>query len=277
MTDEHDPTGMRHLLAGLRETGPMPQDLNERIWAGLVQEQMAQAAATDGSAPDDSMANDSATGDSATNDSATNDSATNDADFWAGAQPADHQPVDHQPRRRGGAGRWILAAAAAAVLITGIGGVLVVRGGDGPESADSAGESPAAPAATSAETGSAPSTGGSQDGEVPAFVIASSGTDYSRSGLSNEAAALLADPESAPKNPDDSVLGTMSTAAGANDCLARLGHPEVQPVVLDVARFEGTPGVLIIAEVPPSGPARAWAVSTGCEPIWPGPTEITQD
>ena len=31
MTDDNDPTGMRHLLAGLKESGPMPADLNERI------------------------------------------------------------------------------------------------------------------------------------------------------------------------------------------------------------------------------------------------------
>ena len=33
MTEDQDPTGMRHLLASLKESGPMPADLNKRMLA----------------------------------------------------------------------------------------------------------------------------------------------------------------------------------------------------------------------------------------------------
>ena len=42
MTQDQDPTGMRHLLASLRESGPMPDDLAERIRATLADEQAAR-------------------------------------------------------------------------------------------------------------------------------------------------------------------------------------------------------------------------------------------
>ncbi len=271
MSDEHDPTGMSHLLAGLKEPGPMPDELSERIHASLVQEQAARMAAQSDTDADTDAGADSAD-DTSSADTPSADTVA-ETGLWS-----DFDSSDRRPPRPGG-GRWILAAAAAAVLVTGVGGLFAIRGNDdAPSSAESA-QSPAATSAEkSAESPDADSTEGSDDdGTVPAFVIAASGTDYSRSGLGQEAARLLADPESVPKNADDSILGTMSTAAGAGDCLARLGHPEVQPVVLDVARFGDTPGVLIIAETLPSGSAQAWAVTTGCEPIWPGPTEVPQD
>ena len=100
------------------------------------------------------------------------------------------------------------------------------------------------------------------------MVITDSGTDYTREDLPAEAARLRADPRAVPALEDESAIEGMGTAAAAGDCLARLGHPELQPVVIDVAHFEGEPGLLLIADEVPEGEVRAWAVTTGCEPIW---------
>ncbi|MCW4601788.1 hypothetical protein ON003_09390 [Janibacter hoylei] len=44
MTEDQDPTGMRHLLASLKESGPMPADLNKRITESLADEEAARQA-----------------------------------------------------------------------------------------------------------------------------------------------------------------------------------------------------------------------------------------
>lgn len=245
MTEEQDPTGMRHLLASLRESGPMPADLNDRIRASLAEEHAARGNSegmTDG--PDDGSA------------------------FW---QTMEEDGV-HPLRRRRQVMPWILGAAAATVVALGVGG-LMLKGGGGQEMADSAPAPSAADQSSQAAgqddaasgSGSAPSA----DSEVPAFVITASGSDYSQDTVADGAATLLDNPTEFPDNSDDKALGTMTTAAGATDCLARLGQPQMQAVVIDVARFDGEDGLLLIAETLPDGPSRAWAVTSGCEPIWP--------
>ena len=47
MTEDQDPTGMRHLLASLKESGPMPADLNKRITESLADEEAARQAPSD--------------------------------------------------------------------------------------------------------------------------------------------------------------------------------------------------------------------------------------
>ncbi|WP_435201461.1 hypothetical protein [Janibacter sp. GS2] len=258
MTDDQDPTGMSHLLAGLKETGPVPDDLNERIRASLAGEQAARAGEVPGDVRDDADAADER------EDAETTDRAA----FWAEMDHDGRSPS----RRTTPAGRWVLGIAAAAVIVMGIGGIFAVRGGsDDPSdsaAAGSASQQRGDSARSEAEQGASPS-------ETPAFAITGSETRYSRADLSAEAGALYADPGAAKELEDPSVLDAMGTAAGAKDCLARLGNPELQPVVIDVAYFGETPGVLIIAEPVPEGTPRAWAVTTGCTEIWPGPTDVS--
>ncbi|MGO1166026.1 MAG: hypothetical protein ACTMHL_05350 [Janibacter sp.] len=253
MTDDQDPTGMSHLLAGLKETGPMPDDLNDRIRASLAGEQAARSGED---ADDHEAAED------------THEDAERST-FWA--------QMDHDGRgpSRGStrAGRWVLGIAAAAVIVMGVGGIFAIRGGDGPSDSGAGGS-----AAQQADEGSSATTSGSSPSETPAFAVTGTDKKYSRANLSEEAGDLYANPGGAKKLKDASTLDAMGTAAGAKDCLARLGSPELQPVVIDVAYFGETPGVLIIAEPVPEGNPRAWAVTTGCEEIWPGPTKVsTQD
>lgn len=238
MTDDQDPTGMSHLLAGLKESGPMPDDLSDRIRASLEQEQTARR-----------------------------DPSRDDGAFWSEMDSDERRPA----RRRHPAGRWVLGIAVAAVLALGVGGVLVL-GSDESDETDGASGGPAT-SAPADEGGDSPS---SSDGsgssatpsQVPAFAITHTESDYSRANLQEKAADLEADPRGAPDLTDASLLDGMDTAAAASDCLARLGQPELQPVVLDVATFDGEDGLLLVAEEAPAGKVRAWAVTTGCEPIW---------
>ena len=252
MTDDQDqdPTGMSHLLAGLKETGPMPDDLNDRIRASLADEQAARATEAQ-DAHEEAEDRSEAEAERST--------------FWAGMDTDERRPR----RRTSTAGRWVLGVAAAAVLVMGIGGVFAIRGDDGAPS-----DSTASTASENSAEGSDEPGAGSAPSETPAFAVTESGTTYTRADLADQAGALYADPDEGGQLEDPSVLGSMSTAAGAKDCLSRLGSPELQPVVIDVAHFGDTPGVLIIAEPLPKGTPRAWAVTTGCEEIWDGPADV---
>lgn len=234
MTDDRDPTGMRHLLAGLKESGPMPDDLSDRIRASLDRERDGR------SGPDDEGA------------------------FWS--------EMDSEQRgagrRRHPAGRWVLGIAAAAVLALGVWGIFAL-GSD--ESEDASG--PGTSASTNEGGGSpASSSDGSESSgtpsKVPAFAITHTETDYSRATMQEKAAELEADPAGAPELKDPGLLEGMDTAAAASDCLARLGQPDLLPIVIDVATFDGKEGLLLLAEEAPEGKVRAWAVTPGCEPIW---------
>ena len=247
MTDDNDSTGMRHLLAGLKESGPMPADLNERIRASLADEQTARAGESAGDASDESST------------------------FWRTMDDEGGRP---RRRRRSGA-PWILGAAAATVVALGVGGLMLRGSGSDDASSSAPQQSAAAPdeAGGSGERSDSSATA-SADDEVPAFVVTASGTDYTRDGLADRAAKILENPTEFPDNTNDKALGTLTTAAGATDCLGRLGQPQMQAVVIDVARFDGRDGLLLIGDSPPDGPARAWAVTSGCEPIWPGSVEV---
>lgn len=50
----------------------------------------------------------------------------------------------------------------------------------------------------------------------------------------------------------------------------------MQAVVVDVAKFDGEDGLLIVAQSLPDGPAKAWAITSGCEPIWPDAVDLTE-
>lgn len=252
MTEDQDPTGMRHLLASLKESGPMPADLNKRITESLADEEAARQAPSDTADVD---------GDGGASD-------TDDTPFW-------RTMGDAGPRgTRRPKAPWILGAAAATVVALGVGGLMINRlDGGGDTASDAAPTQSAKQSAGSSETAG---DAASPDDEVPAFVITASGQDYSEATVSDGASQLLDNPTEFPENTNDRALGTLTTAAGASDCLARLGAPQMQAVVVDVAKFDGEDGLLIVAQSLPDGPAKAWAITSGCEPIWPDAVDLTE-
>lgn len=256
MTDQDDPTGMARLLAGLRETGPMPEDLVQRIRTSLDEEQVAREDASATDDPDD-------------NPSGGAGAEGEQTPFWEGLADADEPPDEPRrngPRRR--TGRWVLAGAAGLVGVAAVGSLAVNQfGGEGESSGDAAAQSAAQSPATTATTGTS--------GDTPPFVITRTGTDYTQSDFGQQAEPLTNGPGGIKGEPDEELVGTLTTAAGTRDCLARLGRPELIPVAVDIATFEGTPGLAIVAELPPEGEAKAFAVTKGCEPIWEGPTEVS--
>lgn len=195
--------------------------------------------------------------------------------FWSDMDDSNRGPRRHRP-----AGRWALGIGAAVVAL-GVAGTFALGSGDSDESGGSGTTTAEDDGSGSGETdtGSSESSSSStgDPSVVPAFAITDTGTDYTRANLAQKAAELEDDPASAPDLKDTGRLDGMTTAAAASDCLARLGQPELLPVVIDVATFDGQEGLLLMAEEAPQGQVHAWAVTTGCEPIWDKAFPISEE
>lgn len=246
---EDDPTGMRDLLARLRDPGPMPPELVARIQARLGQEQHDRQG--HGASP------------------------VTSAPFGASTEPA---RAGRTPRT----GRWIIGAAAAAAVLVGGGAayqvMTLVSGGDG--ASNDAGGAPAPAASTTGEAGDAPSgTPSSTSREASTgrtgFVLSVSGRDYTQDRLAAEATEAVDDPSEVPVGSSESPsIGPLGSRQGAQDCAEKLSGSRVEPVLVDVGTFDGTAGVLLVGRR--GTQLTAWPVTQDCRELWPPVTLETR-
>ena len=239
---EHDPTGMRALLANLPEPGPMPDDLVARISAALT----VEAQRGDGIDQLWSLDHDPAAGPSGRKDESD-----------AGAQVV---PL----RRR--LGLRHLGVAAAVVAVLGLGGFLVKSvPGDVMASFGTAGGSSDAGVAADSAAGSkaetalvAPQAG---SGEV---VVVMSGVDHTSDRLDVTARELddgTLDPI-ADLSPESPSLGPIATPIGARSCATALGIPADAGILVDVSEVDGVSAAVLVVH---SDQGRtAWAVDRSC-------------
>jgi hypothetical protein len=236
---EHDPTGIRALLAALPDPGPMPADLVARITASIAEEQ----AAREGSA----------------------------------VVPLRRRGWGWQHLGAAAAAAVVLAVGIPA-LLTGTGPGDVMASLNGSASSDSAGSAATADseAGAPADAGSGPSSAGGNtvaprsqtpgptDQRVPGSVsrvsLVASGTAYTSAGLATQAATLGStfDVSSAAKDatvPDGE--------AGLRACLTALGVRDWAPVRGDVATLDGIPAVIALVEGGTT--TTVYAVSPGCD------------
>ena len=241
---EHDPTGMRALLASRPEPGPMPDDLVARISAALAAEEQrgdgieqlwhlhddrahAPVAAAEGDDPD------------------------------AGARVV---PL----RRR--VGLRHLAVAAAVVGVLGLGGFLVksVPGDVVASFGTSAGSAGSGAAAEDSAAGAkaqalvAPAAG---SGDV---VVVMSGVDHTSARLDVTARELddgTLDPI-ADLTAESPSLGPIATPIGARTCATALGIPADAGILVDVSEVDGVSAAVLVVH---SDQGRsAWAVDRSC-------------
>ncbi len=171
-------------------------------------------------------------------------------------------------RRRRPWATWLAAAASVAVI--GAGGTFLLGqlgGGASDSSAGAAAEAPALATQNSSDAGGteaeglenapvAPSVQGTSEGTASASrpdALRASGTDYGRTGLVAQAQALLvALDTSAPQDRDPaseprSVQGYAVAAETSLDaCLVAVGRPGAEPVVTDLATFEGQDAAVVV-------------------------------
>jgi hypothetical protein len=245
---EHDPTGMRALLASLPEPGPMPVDLVARISAALAaEEQRGDGIEQLWHLDDDHV-------------DAAADAGPRADDADAGGGGGQVVPL----RRR--VGLRHLAVAAAVVGVLGLGGFLVksVPGDVMASFGTTSGSADSGAAAEDSATGAkaqalvAPAAG---SGEV---VVVMSGVDHTSDRLAVTARELddgTLDPI-ADLTAESPSLGPIATPIGARTCATALGIPVDAGILVDVSEVDGVSAAVLVVH---SGQGRsAWAVDRSC-------------
>jgi hypothetical protein len=248
---EHDPTGMRALLASLPAPEPMPVDLVARISAALADEV----------GPGDGI-----------------EQLWHLSDDGTDAVPPTGQAQDGQadsparvltfPRR---VRRRHLGVAAAVVGVLGLGGYVMGSVDGGVMAALTAGSSDSAAdsGAASEAAGSADTRGKAQALVAPAagsgdVAVVMSGVDHSSDRLEVTASALddgTLDPI-AELSAESPSLGPIATPLGARACADALGIPADAGILVDVSEVDGASAAVLV--VHSAAGHQAWAVDRSC-------------
>ncbi len=244
---EHDPTGMRALLASLPDPGPMPDDLVARISAALE----AEAGRADDA--------DELWGRLA---DTSHEVGSGEGDPGAGGQVV---PLHRRMGLRH------LGVAAAVVGVLGLGGYLVGTLPGGVTASLSAGAADSAQsddsAGSKAQEGLALVAPEAGSGEV---VVVMSGADHASARLAVSARELddgTLDPigDLSAESPS---LGPIATPVGARACADALGIPSDAGILVDVAEVDGvSAAVLVVHSV---DGRTAYAVDRSCTTGVPG-------
>ena len=248
---EHDPTGMRALLASLPEPGPMPDDLVARISAALA----VEAQRGDGI---DQLWSLHHHAEASRPADAGDDDGTDAGRRWC--------------RCAAGSGCATSAVAAAVLGVLGVGGFLVkslpgdviAAFGTNAGSADSGAVAEDSAAAAAGKLALVAPAAGS--GEV---VVVMSGVDHAADRLDVTARELddgTLDPI-ADLTAESPSLGPIATPIGARACATALGIPADAGVLVDVSEVDGASAAVLVVH---SGAGRsAWAVDVPAPPATP--------
>ena len=290
---EHDPTGMRALLGGLPDPGPMPADLVARIEAAIVADGAVEASAAGrsvGAGPGPEG------GDGREGQVADGGGRSTDPSSTSSLAPV-------LPLRRRTA--WRVAGVAAAVVVAvGVGGLTLRAfqpGGIVASLGVSEGGSDSSAAGSADGSSLAPQEGGPQDGTTgdarsddaapPATVelvmadagtrvrvVASSG-DVEQGAVADVVARLAVPgydefPSSSATTSEETGAraGTVAEPAQARACASSLGVPATDEVLVDLTTVGGVTDAALVIATSPSGGRTAWAVPDRCGSDGTGPS-----
>lgn len=248
--DDTDPTGMRALLRGLPDPGPMPDDLVARIQASLGE-------LADGS-----------------NERTVADEERVPLRAAAASGTGDVPRGTAAPRRASWLARHGSKLAVAAVVVVGGGAAVQLVGSDmgivggstdsSAGSADSGAESLAgspesAPRAADGDHGSDSEEKAVLPGRV---VVTMSGRSYTADGLAGEVADPGTETPLAPLTAESPGIGPIGTELGVRSCLQALGLPPDGAAEVDLGLVDGDPAAVVV--VTSEGERTAYAVRREC-------------
>lgn len=189
---------------------------------------------------------------------------TTETSHSLGPRPAPHR-VTLRRRAKGG-----LAAALVAVTLIAVIGVMGIAGmfnsdDNSTQSANEPAKSSAAPRAQEDDSSLRKDTPQQEAESIPEnALLAVSGTNYQRDALSTQVEQVVGSPgltveEVADRTPSELV--PLANSAALRQCLNALGAPV--PTILDYARYDSQPALLLIAELP-SGDTQVRVVGPRC-------------
>jgi hypothetical protein len=230
---EHDPTGMRALLANLPDPGPMPEHLVARITAALAAEADAVSAPPADGAPPAS----------------------------GSIEDREIAPVVPLAPRRGVRMRH-LGVAAAVVGALGLTGVVLTSTGDGLTASIGAARDTAesAPDAQSDAGGDAGGSAGGAESPATSPLVPPVGSGEVRIVMSGRAYAANALPDGVNllvEGTDEDLpslaaeapgIGPIGTPVGARTCATALGVPSDAGLLVDLATVDGQPAAVIVVD-----------------------------
>lgn len=225
---EHDPTGMRALLASLPEPGPMPEDLVSRITAALAAEA---------------------------------DAGSSSSSSGATVVPLPRRRL--QLKHLGVAAAVVGALGLGGVVVSTAANDLTASGGA--DSAQDARSADDGSAQGGAESGpEAPGSGFVPPAGTGEVVVVMSGRAYDAATL-GDGAGLLVRAQDEPLRSlaaESPGIGPIGTPIGARTCADALGVPSSAGVLVDVAEVDGRPAAVLVVDA--GAGTTAYAVERSC-------------
>lgn len=233
---EHDPTGMRDLLAALPDPGPMPDDLVARITAALAEESRSVAQTP-------------------------------------GADAGTVVPL--RPRRGGWRHLGVAAAVVTAIGLGGVAlgawpSTLTAQMNAFDGSSEDSGA--AAGAAESGVDEEAPARGGTDlSAPVAPDTDTAEGVVIIMSGMNHDSATLEGSAPSlngaaaysvTPLTAESPGIGPIATPIGARSCADALGVAASAGILVDVSDVDGAPAAVLVVD--DAGTRTAYAVERSC-------------
>ncbi len=236
---DDDPTGMRALLSGLPDPGPMPEHVVHRIHASLA------ALAAEHADPPVPVAPGRA--------------APSDEVPFAGP----HGLGDlNAARGRRATPRWLPWAAAAGLVAVAGGGLALGAGG---QSVTAAFQGSSADSVAAGARANAAAEDAKAATAAFATVIVMSNQGWTDAGLTAAASSLLDSTAAsmAPLASESPSIGPIGTPLGARDCASALGVAPDARVIVDLGTYAGRPAALVVASTS-DGQHTAYLVGRQC-------------